>query len=396
MQPSGESKRRGKKRDGDFPEQEKRMLADFAGSRCSNPACRAETKAKCADADKVLNLGIAAHIYGAEPGGARYNEHQSPEERRSAIRNGIWLCEPCATIIDIERTAHPAQLLFQWRQDNERERREFVVQRTNHSGNRKREFGAVAVVLFCIAPITALLYSSLKLALVFATAAAVSLTLSEYYREKEADYARQLHIVARVAAASAAGAVLGNLAWKRVLLRLAPVWMLLAVLSLGIGWSGTAAERVPKPERVADVTETIEVDHPGPSRPAPAPPFRMGATGPPQIIHVMSANNDERDPINLSPVLDGVDQDIVGDPGSPKLSYVGAVKPSRPVGALGMMHIRNMELRAVSTGTSVIGGVPGELPNVEMAPVMIEDSVVDRRIQLASNVFTSNVRFRDF
>jgi ribosomal protein L37AE/L43A len=45
------------------------------------------------------NIGVAAHISGAAPGGPRYDASMSSEARKS-INNGIWLCANCARLVD--------------------------------------------------------------------------------------------------------------------------------------------------------------------------------------------------------------------------------------------------------------------------------------------------------
>lgn len=86
--------------------------------RCSNPSCRAPTVAPGTREDEVTNLGVAAHICAASPGGPRYDSGMSPRER-SAITNGIWLCANCATTIDRDVARYSAGLLVAWRESAE-------------------------------------------------------------------------------------------------------------------------------------------------------------------------------------------------------------------------------------------------------------------------------------
>ena len=84
----------------DFSEAIKRLLAERAAYRCSNPDCRRITiGASREDSTKVIKPGIAAHIHAASRGGPRYFDEQTSDER-SAASNGIWLCATCATMID--------------------------------------------------------------------------------------------------------------------------------------------------------------------------------------------------------------------------------------------------------------------------------------------------------
>ena len=84
----------------DFSLTTKSTLAGRAGHACSNPDCRRPTAgAARGDDAKVVNVGVAAHIKGAAPGGPRYDPLQTAEERRHAS-NGIWLCSAHAKQID--------------------------------------------------------------------------------------------------------------------------------------------------------------------------------------------------------------------------------------------------------------------------------------------------------
>lgn len=53
----------------DFSESTKRLLANRAGVRCSNPNCRQPTSGANTDPNKSTNIGVAAHICAAAPGG---------------------------------------------------------------------------------------------------------------------------------------------------------------------------------------------------------------------------------------------------------------------------------------------------------------------------------------
>jgi hypothetical protein len=77
----------------DFPESVKRVLASRAGSLCSRPECRAWTSGPQDDPGKALNVGVAAHITAASPGGPRYDPGLLPEQR-SAAENGICGLNP--------------------------------------------------------------------------------------------------------------------------------------------------------------------------------------------------------------------------------------------------------------------------------------------------------------
>jgi hypothetical protein len=100
-------------------------IARRAANRCSNPDCGAVTSGPTDDPSKAVNVGEAAHIYGAHPGSARYNSEMLSADR-GAIANAIWLCGNCHKIIDDDPNRFPAGLLFEWVKDHERKIGELV------------------------------------------------------------------------------------------------------------------------------------------------------------------------------------------------------------------------------------------------------------------------------
>ena len=98
----------------DFSEDGKRALASRVGNRCSNPDCRALTSRPQEDPAKALNVGVAAHITAASPGGPRYDDSLSAEDRRHP-NNGIWLCQNCAKLIDNDPQRYPGDLVREWK-----------------------------------------------------------------------------------------------------------------------------------------------------------------------------------------------------------------------------------------------------------------------------------------
>ena len=90
------------------------LLAKRVGHRCSNPACRTPTSGPTIDAT-AANLGVAAHITAASPGGPRFNPSLNGDER-SASENGIWLCQQCSRLIDVDPGSFSVQTLHDWKQ----------------------------------------------------------------------------------------------------------------------------------------------------------------------------------------------------------------------------------------------------------------------------------------
>jgi hypothetical protein len=94
-------------------------LAKRAANRCSNPDCGAITSGPSETPSKSVNVGEAAHIFGANPGSARYDEGMS-SAARSEITNAIWLCGNCHKLVDDDALKYPAGLLFEWQKEHER------------------------------------------------------------------------------------------------------------------------------------------------------------------------------------------------------------------------------------------------------------------------------------
>jgi len=98
----------------DFNTSTKELLARRVGFKCSNPDCRKLTIGPHEEADKHINVGVAAHISAASEGGPRYNAALTADERK-AFNNGIWLCQTCAKLIDSDCTRYTVSLLETWK-----------------------------------------------------------------------------------------------------------------------------------------------------------------------------------------------------------------------------------------------------------------------------------------
>jgi len=99
----------------DFSERTKDILSKRVSCVCSNPDCRKKTMGPNSDPQKYSNIGIAAHICAAAPGGKRYNSQMSSKERKN-IDNGIWLCQDCAHLIDTDEKKYSVTLLHEWKE----------------------------------------------------------------------------------------------------------------------------------------------------------------------------------------------------------------------------------------------------------------------------------------
>lgn len=103
----------------DFDQNTKEILARRVAYRCSNPKCRNVTSGPQQDPAKAMNIGVAAHITAASPGGPRYDASLLPEGRKSP-QNGIWLCQNCAKLIDNDPYDYPVEKLMDWKKDAEK------------------------------------------------------------------------------------------------------------------------------------------------------------------------------------------------------------------------------------------------------------------------------------
>jgi hypothetical protein len=71
------------------------------------------------DRDSAVNLGNAAHITAASPGGKRYDPSLTPAQRKHH-ENGIWLCVAHAKLVDADETQFPVDKLREWKRTAER------------------------------------------------------------------------------------------------------------------------------------------------------------------------------------------------------------------------------------------------------------------------------------
>jgi hypothetical protein len=102
----------------EFTKETKDILAKRVGLRCSNPNCRRLTSGPQAHPRKTVNIGVAAHIAAAAPGGPRYDDNMTQEERCD-IDNAVWLCQNCAKLIDNDSSRYTTDLLRRWRRLSE-------------------------------------------------------------------------------------------------------------------------------------------------------------------------------------------------------------------------------------------------------------------------------------
>jgi hypothetical protein len=102
----------------DFPARTKDALAKRVNLLCSNPGCGKATSGPHSDPARALNIGVAAHITAASPGGPRYHEAATVQDR-SSFQNGIWLCQSCAKLVDNDPESFTVALLHRWKDQAE-------------------------------------------------------------------------------------------------------------------------------------------------------------------------------------------------------------------------------------------------------------------------------------
>ena len=89
-------------------------MAQLAGYRCSKPDCSVPTRGAASDGVGTINIGVAAHIAAAAPGGPRYDPTMTSENRRNH-KNGIWLCSTHATLVDSDELNFTVEELLDWK-----------------------------------------------------------------------------------------------------------------------------------------------------------------------------------------------------------------------------------------------------------------------------------------
>lgn len=123
-------------------------LAKRAANRCSNPDCGAVTSGPSDDPKASVNVGEAAHIFGAHLGSARFDATMT-SLARSDIANAIWLCSTCHKIVDDDEGRYPAGLLFEWvKQHEEQVARQIgkagAIARQRYEDRHLEEFGKLS------------------------------------------------------------------------------------------------------------------------------------------------------------------------------------------------------------------------------------------------------------
>jgi hypothetical protein len=114
-------------------------LRDDVGNRCA--LCDCPTSGPSREPGKRTNVGSAAHITAAAPGGPRYDATLSPAQRRSH-ENGIWCCRNCGKKVDDDTSTYTVSEL----QDKKRKAIDLAHERvTNGRVTPKLTFDVAAL-----------------------------------------------------------------------------------------------------------------------------------------------------------------------------------------------------------------------------------------------------------
>lgn len=104
----------------DFPLKVRQAVALRAGYRCSFPGCGNATVGPSEESPTAsANVGNAAHIAAAAPGGRRYDPSMTVEQR-SSIANAIWMCVLHATLIDRDEATYSTDVIKGWKTTHEK------------------------------------------------------------------------------------------------------------------------------------------------------------------------------------------------------------------------------------------------------------------------------------
>lgn len=98
-----------------FTSSTRETLGQSVGFNCVRPGCAKPTTALNSITGKISRLGYAAHDSAAAPGGPRFNEDLTSEQRK-ALENGAHLCPTCARLVDIDPERFPLGTLASWQQ----------------------------------------------------------------------------------------------------------------------------------------------------------------------------------------------------------------------------------------------------------------------------------------
>jgi hypothetical protein len=105
------------------------LLRISTGTLCSNPSCRRNTIFYNRESETLVQIGQAAHIKGRLSGSPRHDPMQKKEDCQH-FNNGIWLCNNCARLVDVDANSYSVDLLIQWKKQAEDDIKNKIIQGT--------------------------------------------------------------------------------------------------------------------------------------------------------------------------------------------------------------------------------------------------------------------------
>ena len=108
-------------------EKVKLYLAFGTGGVCAHPECQVRLTRGPVGDDEAVVIGEAAHIFGKNPGSARFDPIK-PIEFRNSAENLIYLCPNHHTLIDEQRETHTVDELIFWKSNHERKMRKATAE----------------------------------------------------------------------------------------------------------------------------------------------------------------------------------------------------------------------------------------------------------------------------
>jgi len=101
------------------PAAQEKVVIARSGNKCAYPDCGLDlTIDPKIDGDRPKATGKVAHIAAASPGGPRYDETMTPEQRGSA-ENLVYLCGPHHDVVDTQLEYHTRQFLLEAKRTHE-------------------------------------------------------------------------------------------------------------------------------------------------------------------------------------------------------------------------------------------------------------------------------------
>jgi len=125
----------------DFTQRTIEAIAKRAGFLCSDPACKSPTVGAAEGHDGIVNVGVAAHITAAAPGGPRYDPSLTREERRHQS-NGIWLCQTHGKLVDSDSEHFTVGMMRAWKEAAEKQSFRAIV--APHTARDRRGGASIA------------------------------------------------------------------------------------------------------------------------------------------------------------------------------------------------------------------------------------------------------------